>query len=91
MELADMCETSCHFQTFLSMLENDFSAKRSFYRAHIRRLHRKIILDAPSRPGAYGAEADINRPMAPAQSVENDREWTYDEFTGEGIVPMDPC
>jgi hypothetical protein len=37
--------------------------------------------DAPSRPGAYGAEADINRPMAPAQSVENHREWTYDKFT----------
>jgi hypothetical protein len=47
--------------------------------------------DAPSRPGAYGTEADINRPMAPAQSVGNHREWTYDEFTGEGIVPMDPC
>jgi hypothetical protein len=41
-ELADMCETPYCFQTFQSMPENDFSAKRSFCRAYIRRLHRKI-------------------------------------------------
>jgi hypothetical protein len=75
MELADMCETSCCFQMFLSMRDNDFSAKRSFYRAHIRRLHRKIRC-SERIPALMGAEADINGPMAPAQSVENEPEPT---------------
>jgi hypothetical protein len=56
------------------MPENDFSAKYSFWRAHIRRLHRKIRYSGLA--GVYGAEADIDRPMAPAQSVENEPEPT---------------
>jgi hypothetical protein len=64
MELADMCETSCCFRTFLNMPENDFSAKRSFYRAHFRRLHRKTRYSvADKQLTARNSPVSLPRPM----------------------------